>query len=88
MKLQLILFSAFLAGSAAADSQTMDKAATHNALPGIDKAVQVERKDVDTKSYIGETEKNLQKGGLKNTNPRSVVINHEEQYIHKDAVKK
>ena len=81
MKLQLILFSVILAGSAAADRHTMDKTATQVAVPDMDKAVHVEREDIKTPRYIGETEKNLQKGDLKNTNPKSVVINHEEQYI-------
>ena len=88
MKFLLILCSAFIAGAASADKQALDKSATQNAVPGMDKAVHIEREDVKTKKYIGETEKNLQKSDLKHTNPKSVVINHEEQYIHRDAVKK
>ena len=64
MKLPLIALAAMyvIAGTAYADRQAMDKAASKTAVPGIGDSIFIEREDVKAKKQIGETEKNLPNG--------------------------
>ena len=57
MKLILFLCSAFIAGTASADQQAEDKAATQSAVPDMDKAVHIEREDVKKKATLAKPKK-------------------------------